>query len=88
MHLLLLLLQPICGACEDVCNPEFRSIEVTLGALPTKPTDFTPINTEYNSTATAVNTAATPQTLSVTFAVEQALTGTLSFASNFDYQVN
>lgn len=77
--------QPVCAVCNTPCNPVFDRIEVIPGVLPTQPSEVQSLSYSYTSSTDAVNRGSNAQTITVTFAIAQALTVTMQYAEAFQY---
>jgi hypothetical protein len=63
----------------------FDRIEVIPGVLPTEPSEIQSLSYSYKSSTDAVNRGSNAQTITVTFAIAQALTVTMQYAEAFQY---
>lgn len=71
--------------CETPCVPTFDRIEVEVGVLPSKPSETKALSYSYTSSTQAVNMGTNPQTITVSFAIAQQLTATMTYAEAFQY---
>ena len=77
--------QRVCAVCQTPCNPVFERIEVTVGVLPSKPSEINALTYSYTSSTQAVNMGTNPQTITVSFSIAQQLTATMTYAEAFQY---